>query len=182
MAGRRDRCYFCSDSRGVDVEHFDPMQINHTRAFDWENLLWACTGCNRNKGTKPVIVAGVVQLLDPTTTEPWNHFIFDVATGLLAPRYVDGVPDPLATSTLAILDVLMNESVATGRQRSARRLRKGIEAAAAGDRTAIAEAIKDDDYGLGRWYSVFEGRDEAPFSDVRINEPALWRHFVRLAA
>jgi hypothetical protein len=182
MAGPRDRCYFCSDSRGVDVEHFEPIQLDYSRAFQWTNLLWACTGCNRKKGVRPVVVAGLEQLLNPTVREPWHHFIFDGGTGLLAPRYVDALPDRLATTTLAILDVLQNESVATGRQQSARRLRTGVEAAAVGDRRALRHAIDEDDYGLARWYSAFEGRDEEPFRTVRVNEPALWRYFVRASA
>lgn len=47
MAGNRERCMFCNDSRGTDIEHFWPKQRFPKKSFAWENMLLACAGCNR---------------------------------------------------------------------------------------------------------------------------------------
>src|SRR5437016_3340174 len=45
MAGRRERCMYCEDSRGTTIEHFWPKARYKERAFVWINLLLVCQGC-----------------------------------------------------------------------------------------------------------------------------------------
>jgi hypothetical protein len=36
MAGTRNRCLYCSDSRAADVDHYFPIAVDHFRAFAWQ--------------------------------------------------------------------------------------------------------------------------------------------------
>ena len=61
MTGIRQRCMFCGDSHGGDIEHFRPksLAIYRSHVFEWSNLLWLCTPCNRRKGNRfPVDPSG----------------------------------------------------------------------------------------------------------------------------
>ena len=50
MAGPRERCMYCVDSAGSDIEHFWPKGAHSDRMYIWENLLVACAPCGRFKG------------------------------------------------------------------------------------------------------------------------------------
>ena len=39
MAGKRERCMYCGDSQGTDIEHFWPKGANPRKMFRWSNLL-----------------------------------------------------------------------------------------------------------------------------------------------
>lgn len=74
MAGGRERCMYCEDSEGTDIEHFWPKSKHPDRAFSWPNYLLACSHCNSNhKRAKFPMTGGVPELLDPTTDEPRQH-------------------------------------------------------------------------------------------------------------
>ena len=45
------RCGYCEDSVGDQIEHIRPKSLYPERTFVWENYLPACGGCNRAKGT-----------------------------------------------------------------------------------------------------------------------------------
>src|SRR5512139_828552 len=66
MTGQRERCMYCWDSHGVDIEHYWPKTPYPDRAFIWTNLLSVCTGCNRYKSkTFPLDPAGAPLILNP---------------------------------------------------------------------------------------------------------------------
>lgn len=45
-----DKCCYCEiHVHGADVEHFRPKSLYPWLAFSWDNLLLACSGCNRAK-------------------------------------------------------------------------------------------------------------------------------------
>src|SRR5438067_10962593 len=68
MSGRRWRCYYCSDSRGSDVDHFVPISVDFSRTFDWLNHQWSCTDCNRRKSRRyEADHLGAPLMLDPTS-------------------------------------------------------------------------------------------------------------------
>ena len=188
MARSRLRCMFCEDSRGTDIEHFWPKGRYPQRAFDWENLLLICSGCNRAKGDRFPLDAGKEPLLiDPTAEDPWDHLFFDPVTGNLAPRYgPDGIPRTKATHTLDILP-LCDEAITEGRRRSYRRLVGAVRAflsqysrgldAAANSRLVLElrQAVQDsDDYGLGQWAFSRDGACSDPFSALRASYPTIW--------
>lgn len=48
MAPGIERCMYCEDSQGTDIEHFWPKGRYPAGAFCWENYLLACSFCNSN--------------------------------------------------------------------------------------------------------------------------------------
>ena len=67
MCSGAQRCCYCEDSAGDEVEHIRPKELYPDRVFAWENYLLACGQCNRSKGSRfSVIDAGV--LVDVTRT------------------------------------------------------------------------------------------------------------------
>jgi uncharacterized protein (TIGR02646 family) len=86
MAGNRQRCMYCGDSHGTDIEHFWPKQAHPERMFRWLNLLLCCTECGRFKGQVFPLENGSPVLVDPTADDPWQFLDFDPATG----NIVDG--------------------------------------------------------------------------------------------
>jgi uncharacterized protein (TIGR02646 family) len=81
MASGIERCMYCEDSRGCDVEHFRPRASHPDRMFLWPNLLWICATCNRQKNS-----AFDDRLIDPTDDDPFDHLVLSPSTGRLTPR------------------------------------------------------------------------------------------------
>ena len=69
MAGDRERCMYCSDSHGTDIEHFWPKAPYPERMFCWPNLLLCCTECGRFKGERFPMENGQPLLIDPNSRE-----------------------------------------------------------------------------------------------------------------
>lgn len=44
MAPGLERCMYCGDNQGTDIDHFEPLARNPLRTFDWLNHLLACSG------------------------------------------------------------------------------------------------------------------------------------------
>jgi uncharacterized protein (TIGR02646 family) len=74
MASARERCMYCEDNEGADIEHFWPKSTYPDKAFSWTNYLLACPHCNSNyKRALFPMTNGVPDLIDPTTDEPSHH-------------------------------------------------------------------------------------------------------------
>lgn len=74
MASGRERCMYCEDSEGTDIEHFWPKSSYPERAFSWSNYLLACSHCNSNyKRAQFPLVDGGPALLDPTSESDDDH-------------------------------------------------------------------------------------------------------------
>lgn len=179
MAGPRQRCMYCSDSRATDVDHYYPKSQYPDKVFSWMNFIWTCAGCNRKKGTHFQLDRGEPLLLDPTAGDPWNHLFFDDKTGLLAPAYVDGVADARGRYTLDLISAINSEAVAEGRRRAHRAIRGAVEivvekreALASGDtlRSVVAD---HDEYGLAAFLFGPNGRDREPFRSLAQMMPGL---------
>lgn len=186
MAGSRGRCFYCSDSRGADVDHYWPIARKFVSTFEWGNLLWVCPECNRKKSARfPVDGVGGALLVDPTLEDPWSFLVLDVSSGVLAPRFNDEGEQKLrGAATLQTIDLLNFEVIVEGRARTIRRLREAVgNSLDDGDtpvsRAAIVRAVRDDEYGVASWFILWEGRDSAPFDEARARQPALWRLFAR---
>ncbi|MFE3558560.1 hypothetical protein ACFXKW_27430 [Streptomyces sp. NPDC059193] len=95
MAAGIERCMYCEDSQGTDIDHFQPIAHDPLRAFDWLNHLLACSHCNSNtKGRKyPCDDAGACLLIDPTTEDPAAHLVLYLASG----EYEGITPKGMAT-------------------------------------------------------------------------------------
>jgi len=188
MCGVRQRCMFCADSRGVDIEHFWPKHPYKERAFLWENLLLACTACNRKKGNRfDLDDDGNPLLIDPCADEPWDHLFFEPRTGCVVARHSPDTdsPDPRGRHTTDPGVLPLNvEAVTEGRQRTCRNLFRAVESflrqaqqlpvpdAAIGE---LRDAIRDnDDYGLAEWFFLREGRDDPRIAPLREQHPEVW--------
>ncbi|MEV6981636.1 hypothetical protein AB0M95_10320 [Sphaerisporangium sp. NPDC051017] len=86
MSTGLERCMYCEDSQGTDIEHFRPKSAYPAHAFSWANYLLACTRCNSNhKRTRfPQSSTGDPLLIDPTTDDPVDHLLLSPSTGLYA--------------------------------------------------------------------------------------------------
>ena len=80
-------CAYCERNEPSDIEHFYPQASYPQRAFDWDNYLWACSGCNSNhkRDRFPLDAAGEPLLIDPSQEEPREHLGFSPLSGKLTP-------------------------------------------------------------------------------------------------
>jgi hypothetical protein len=86
MAAGRERCMYCGDNQGTDIDHFEPITRNPLRTFEWLNHLLACALCNSHKKRNrfPADVNGRPLLIDPTADDPADHLLLTLSFG----RYV----------------------------------------------------------------------------------------------
>lgn len=192
MAGTRERCMFCEDSRGVDIEHFRPKSTYQTRAFHWRNLLIACTGCNRLKGDRfSLDASGQPLLIDPTSEDPWDSLFYDSHTGLITARIdpATGIPNPKGSHTSSQQVLPLNfEAVTRGRRSTHRNLRRAVAAFVASvsghgpshaAQAELLETVTDNSlYGLADWCFRREGSDEYEFHVLKTSHPSVWSDVV----
>ena len=197
MVGTRERCMFCEDSRGVEIDHFWPKAHYPERTFVWENLFLICADCNRKKGPSLELAPNASPLLiDPTRDDPWTHLFYDSRTGIVTARFIEatGEPDSRGRYTVETSNLPLNvQGVTEGRLRTQRNLircvRSFLEAPNPTNAPPALEqelfACVDDnsDYGLTSWFFSRDGQNEPPFADLRDNASALWHRLVdRLSA
>ncbi|WP_435106533.1 HNH endonuclease [Nocardiopsis synnemataformans] len=86
FAAGLDRCMYCGDNVGTDVDHVEPITRAPGRTFDWLNHLLACSRCNSQaKGFAfPLDQHGVPLLIDPTAEDPYDHLELRLSVG----RYI----------------------------------------------------------------------------------------------
>ena len=181
MAGERQRCMYCSDSAGTDIEHFWPKGNYHEKMFSWPNLLLCCTGCGRdNKGSKFPLKNGTPLLIDPSDGgDPWQHLDFSTTTGVLIAR-VDaaGAVSAKGRETVDLLKLDRRDAVTIGYQKSFRRISRELLAAIAEttpDAAALITLLTDaDDHGLLGWCFRGNGMNDHPMSTLRRTHPAVW--------
>ncbi len=69
-------CMYCYESRGTDVDHFEPIAEAPLRTFDWQNHLLACGFCNQ-QAKKEIFPrqtgSGAPLLLDPFADDSAQH-------------------------------------------------------------------------------------------------------------
>jgi uncharacterized protein (TIGR02646 family) len=74
MAGGLERCMYCENNEGTDIEHFWPKSLYPDKAYSWSNYLLACSHCNSNHKRKLFpLTSGEPDLLDPSVDEPSHH-------------------------------------------------------------------------------------------------------------
>ena len=180
MAGHQQRCMYCGDSHGTDMEHFWPKKQHPKRMFNWPNLLLCCTECGRFKGEQFPLEQGKPLLVDPTLDDPWQFLDFDPATGNIVSRF-----DPVAndwtikgTQTVKVLHLDCREALAKGYQKTHRRLVSLVDAALSQtvlDPNRMADVLREaDDHGLLGWYFHGTGQNETPFCELRQKHPNVW--------
>ncbi|GAB2516757.1 HNH endonuclease family protein [Nocardiopsis aegyptia] len=83
MAAGLNRCMYCGDNLGTDVDHFAPLFFSPLRAFDWFNHLLACSYCNSHTKREqfPVAADGTPLLVDPCAEDPSEHLFLVLSSG-----------------------------------------------------------------------------------------------------
>ncbi len=181
MAGPRERCMYCGDSHGTDIEHYWPKALYPERMFRWTNMLLGCTDCGRIKGSRFPLAGGLPLLVKPTIDDPWQFLDFDPATGNLVPRFRSdiGGTTPKGENTVEVLQLDRREALAKGYQKSFRRIRSKIEEVldqATPDAAMLVHVLKEaDDHGLLGWCFRGTGAEVVPLADLRQRHPAVWR-------
>lgn len=181
MMGPRQRCMYCVDSHGSDIDHFWPKSTYPEHAFRWPNMFLCCTECGRFKGNWfPLSDAGQPMLVDPSVDDPWEHLDFDPDTGNLTARYdvIGGAPSPKGMCTVEILQLDRREGMAAGCQRTFRRLvecvREALERDPIDPPKLAHDLIQADDHGLLGWCFGPVGRHLQPFDELRRRAPEAW--------
>lgn len=76
------KCAYCEQIAAKDIEHFHPKSIYPSKMFLWDNFLRACKNCNNAKlAVFPLDNTGERLLIDPTSDEPLDYFVWDGLTG-----------------------------------------------------------------------------------------------------
>jgi uncharacterized protein (TIGR02646 family) len=78
MSGASRTCMFCDHNEPTDVEHFKPKTVFPIDTFNWDNMLWVCTTCNRLKSNRfpPDNCTGAA-ILNPIIDSVWDFFLLD---------------------------------------------------------------------------------------------------------
>jgi hypothetical protein len=186
VAGARVRCFYCSDSLGVELDHYWPKIAYPGRAFDFGNLMLVCGACNRRKGSRfPLDGLGRPLLIDPTLDDPWDVLFFDEVTGLLIPRVTPGpvqgeyVSNQRGVTVHEILgEVLNRDAVCQGRVLSWHDLVRLLQEWCVSPTTAALfySALEGrDQFGLGEWMLHREGAEAEDVRAARAQHEEAWR-------
>lgn len=83
MAAGIQRCMYCGDNLGTDIDHFEPISSAPIRTFEWLNHLLACSFCNSNqkRHSYPLDPSGMALLIDPTSDDPGQHLALTLSNG-----------------------------------------------------------------------------------------------------
>jgi len=181
MMGPHERCMYCVDSHGSDIEHFWPKTTYPDKVFLWTNMLLCCTECGRFKGGLfPLTEAGLPLLINPTEEDPWIYLDFDPDTGNVVARFDTKTNDetPKGKATVDLLQLDRREALATGYRRTFLRLSKVVEKYLEGEVCSADELIEEmqtmDDHGLLGWCFLGTGRSVPPFYDLHLKHFQLW--------
>lgn len=180
MAGERERCMYCGDSHGADIEHFWPKASYPERMFRWPNMLLSCTECGRIKGDRFPLLEGVPALIDPSIENPWNFLDFDPQTGNIVARYDLARQQYIlkGVQTVAVLRLDRREAISRGYQRTFQRIEERVRAILEQPQpdadTLFHELRQADDHGLLGWCFDGSGSAVPPFTDLRERHPEVW--------
>jgi uncharacterized protein (TIGR02646 family) len=87
MSSGNERCMYCEESAGTDIDHFCPRSTEPLLTFAWSNYLLACSACNSNfkRDEFPCDPTGEPYLIDPTLEDPATLLTFSPSTGRYEP-------------------------------------------------------------------------------------------------
>lgn len=181
MMGVRQRCMYCLDSHGCDIEHFRPKSSYPKWMFKWNNLLLCCTECGRIKGSKFPLDGRHPMLIDPTKEEPWDYLDFDPITGNMTARFDLQANDFFAKGqcTVTTLQLDRREALAAGYVSTYQRLcavvNRFLNTPNQAASSFITELIQEDERGLLGWCFKGAGQNETPFFQLKTQYPAVWQ-------
>lgn len=181
MAGERERCMYCGDSHGTDIEHFWPKTPYPGRMFGWPNMLLCCTECGRFKGNLfPLDANGLPLLVDPTAVNPWDFLDFNPDTYNFVARFdlATNAPSLHGVKTVELLQLDRREALEAGYRKTHKRILIVVELALQEDTIdadALCEQLDEvDDHGLLGWYRYGTGQNLSPFCELRAKHPEVW--------
>ena len=181
MTGTRQRCMYCLDSHGCDIEHFRPKSSYPKWMFKWNNMLLCCTECGRIKGAKFPMDGRRTMLIDPTREEPWDSLDFDPTTGNITAKF-DLLTNDFSVRGQKTVDTLQldrREALAAGYVHGYKKLciaiNNFLRAPAQTADQLIAELLQEDERGLLGWCFKGTGQNETPFSKLKNQHPKVWR-------
>jgi uncharacterized protein (TIGR02646 family) len=181
MAGNRERCMYCGDSHGTDIEHFWPKAQYPDRMFRWLNMLLCCSECGRIKGRQFPLDNDQPTLIDPSAENPWESLDFDPQTGNIVARYdlETQQQKPKGVATVRVLQLDRREAMAQGYLLTFRRIKRQIDAMLAQPETDIDTLVQRlseaDDHGLLGWCFIGLGSNISPFVELKHNHPDVWQ-------
>lgn len=181
MAGHRERCMYCCDSHGTDIEHFWPKTEHPDRMFQWPNLLLCCTECGRFKGKRFPLDNAEPKLVDPTAEDPWQFLDFDPTIGVIVARYdlATGAESAKGAETVKLLQLDRREALNDGYLKTWRRLAAVVDAAlnqgTPDSGALVGDLYQTDDHGLLGWCFTGTGQSVAPFATLRTRHPEVWQ-------
>lgn len=180
MVGPRQRCMYCLDSHGSDIEHFRPKAPYPERMYQWGNLLLCCTHCGRLKGDQFPMAGRRALLVNPTQESPWDCLDFDPVTGNICARFdVQGNSwSPKGEKTVEVLQLDKREALSAGYLQTLHRLSELVSQALAAGAVDVAsltaQLLSHDDHGLLAWCFGDRGHTVKPFSDLKTQQPGAW--------
>lgn len=179
MMGERQRCMYCLDSHGCDIEHFLPKTPYPQHMFRWRNLLLCCTECGRIKGDRFPMSGKRPLLVNPCKEEPWRHLDFDPQTGNITARYIAKAHAYSAKgeATVQALDLDRREAMAAGYRKTWRRLAAKLSEflEQPSEINELIAALHDaDDHGLVGWVFKGSGQTEALAQRLHADHPQAW--------
>jgi len=181
MAGPRQRCMYCLDSHGSDVDHFRPKAAWPQRMYLWPNLLLCCTFCGRLKGSQFPMRGRRALLLNPAHEDPWDHLDFDPVTGNLCALFNLATNDwsDKGLETVRVLQLDRREALSRGYLQTMQRLSALVDAALSlapiDVDTLVTQLRAEDDHGLLGWCFTTRGAAHAPFSHMFQRHQPLWQ-------
>lgn len=131
-------CMYCYESRGTDVDHYEPIKRDPLRTFDWDNHLLACSYCNQQAKQEvfPLTASGQPLLLDPASDDAADHMTL-ASTG----EFIDLTPR--GAETIAVLGLNRRGELVQARYRSWRGVVRIFEQAAGTGTPLSAEDLED---------------------------------------
>ena len=181
MMGARQRCMYCLDSHGCDIEHFRPKSSYPKWMFKWNNLLLCCTECGRIKGSKFPLDGRRSMLIDPTQEEPWHYLDFDPVTGNMTARFDLQANDFFSKGqhTVSTLQLDRREALAAGYVHTYQKLcvviNKFLHTPTQATDVLIVELLHEDERGLLGWCFKGAGQNEAPFLQLKTQHSVMWQ-------
>jgi uncharacterized protein (TIGR02646 family) len=181
MAGERERCMYCGDSHGTDIEHFWPKTPYPERMFQWPNMLLCCTECGRFKGDSfPLDPGGTPLLVDPSAVNPWEFLDFNPDTCTFVARFdrIANAPSIEGVKTVELLQLDRREALEAGYRKTHKRIlavaERAMQQVAVDAETLRVELSEADDHGLVGWYLSGTGQQLSPFRELRALHPQAW--------
>ena len=184
MMGPRQRCMYCVDSHGCDIEHFQPKASFSKWMYRWNNLLLCCTQCGRLKGSKFPLFNSKPLLLDPSKEEPWKYLDFDPTTGNITARFdiLSNAFQIKGEETVITLQLDRREALAVGYQQTYKKLNQRISLflqTPTPPQILIYDLIEHDEHGLLGWFFKGNGQSEPILIHLKTQYPSVWKACVR---